>query len=77
MPGDGGSQKEALRPSFDRSIMIDFQGAKISSDTDFLLLRETDERFDIIGPMSDCLEDQRLPVHTSHSTERLTPSPMT
>ncbi len=67
MPGDGGSQKEALRPSFDRSIMIDFQGAKISSDTGFLLLRETDERFNIIGPMGDCLEDRRSPVHAKHS----------
>ncbi|MDA0999020.1 MAG: IS1380 family transposase [bacterium] len=67
MLGDGGSQKEALRPDFDRSIMIDFQGAKISSDTGFLLLRETDERFNIIGPMRDCLEDRRSPVHTKHS----------
>ena len=67
MLGDGGSQKEALRPNFDRSIMIDFRGAKISSDTGFLLLREIDERFDIMGPMSDCLEDRRSPVHTKHS----------
>ena len=44
MLGNGGSQKEALRPNFDRSIVIDFQGAKISSDTGFLLLREMDER---------------------------------
>jgi hypothetical protein len=29
--------------------MIDFPGAKISSDTGFLLLREMDERFDIIA----------------------------
>ncbi len=67
MLGDGGSQKEALRPDFDSSIMIDFRGAKISSDTGFLLLREMDERFDIIGPMEDCLEDRRSPVHTRHS----------
>ena len=49
MLGDGGSQKEALRPDFDRSIMIDFRGAKISSDTGFLLLREMDERFGFIA----------------------------
>jgi len=49
MLGDGGSQKEALRPNFNRSILMDFQGARISSDTGFLLLREMDERFDIIG----------------------------
>ncbi len=67
MLGDGGSQKEALRPAFDRSIMIDFRGARISSDTGFLLLREMDERFDIIGPMSDCLEDRRSAVHPTHS----------
>ena len=67
MLGDGGSQKEALRPDFDRSIMIDFQGDRISSDTGFLLLREMDERFDIIGPTSDFLEDRRSPVHTRHS----------
>jgi hypothetical protein len=67
MLGDGGSQQEALRPDFNRSIMIDFRGAKISSDTGFLLLRETDERFNIIGPMSDCLEERRSSVHTKHS----------
>ena len=50
MLGDAGSPKEALRPNFDRSIMIDFRGAKISSDTGFLLLREMDERFGVIGP---------------------------
>ncbi len=47
--------------------MIDFRGAKISSDTGFLLLREMDERFGVIGPMSDFLEDRRSPVHTRHS----------
>ena len=67
MLGDGGRQKEVLRPDFNRSIMIDFRGAKISSDTGFILLRETDERFDIIGPMSDCLEERRSPVHSRHS----------
>ncbi len=67
MLGDGGSPKEALRPDFNRSILVDFQGSKISSDTGFLLLREMDERFDIIGPMSDCLEDRRSAVHTTHS----------
>ena len=61
------SQKEAIRPYFNRSIMMDFQGAKITSDVGFLLLREIDERFGIIGPMNDCLEDARSPTHTKHS----------
>ncbi len=71
MLGDGGSQKEVLRPDFNRSILVDFRGARISSDAGFLLLREMDERFDIIGPMSDCLEDRRSPVHTKHSLNQM------
>jgi hypothetical protein len=34
----GDKQKETIRPDFDRSIGIDFQGAKITSDTGFLLM---------------------------------------
>ena len=56
-----------IRPDFNRAIMIDFQGAQISSDTGFILLREIDERFSIIDPMRDCLEDLRSPAHTKHA----------
>jgi len=71
--GSGETQKEAIRPDFNRAIMIDFQGATISSDTGFILLREVDERFRIIGPMKDCLEDSRLPSHTRQSMIQKTP----
>lgn len=47
--------------------MIDFQGATISSDTGFILLREIDERFKIIDPMKNCLEDLRSPAQTKHA----------
>ena len=67
MLNNGESQKEAIRPDFNRSIMMDFQGAKITSDVGFLLLREIDERFGIIGLMNDCLEDVRSPTHIKHS----------
>ena len=67
MLGCGESQKEAIRPDFNRSIMIDFQGATISSNTGFIMLREVDERFRIIDPIKDCLEDLRSPAHTRHS----------
>ena len=63
----GESQREAIRPDFNRSIMMDFRGATISSDTGFILLREIDDRFKIIDPMKDCLEDLRSPVHTKHA----------
>jgi len=65
MLDSGGSQKEVIRPDFNRSIMIDFQGAKITSDVGFLLMREIDERFKIIAPMGDCLKDLRSPPHTN------------
>ena len=47
--------------------MIDFQGAKITSDVGFLLRREVEDRFKIIAPKGDRLEDLRSPAHTKHS----------
>ena len=59
MHGSGEKERETIRPEFDPSIMIDFQGARITSDTGFLLLREVDERFGILGPIESELEDTR------------------
>ncbi|MGA8572822.1 MAG: IS1380 family transposase [Desulfobaccales bacterium] len=67
MLANGESQKEAIRPDFNRAIMIDLQGATITSDVGFFLLREIDDRFKIIAPMGDCLEDFRSSTHTRHS----------
>jgi hypothetical protein len=63
MLASGESQKEVIRPDFNRAIMIDFQGAKITSEVGFLLVREIDKHFRIIDPMHGCLEDVRPPVH--------------
>jgi hypothetical protein len=46
---------------------MDFQGATLSSDTGFLLLREIDERFGVIEAIGDALEDNRSLSHTKHS----------
>jgi hypothetical protein len=51
----GESKKEVLRPDFNRSIMMDFQGAKLSSDTGFLLMRELDQRHNVIAPIVTAL----------------------
>jgi len=67
MSGCGEEQRETIRPEFNPAIMIDFQGAKIASDTGFLLLREIDERFGILGPIESELEDTRSWVHSSHT----------
>jgi len=66
MRGSGEEQRETIRPEFNPAIMIDFQGAKVTSDTGFLLLREMDERFGISGPISE-LEDTRSWVHSKHT----------
>ena len=63
----GESQKEVIRPDFNRAIMIDFRGAQVTSDPDFILLREIDDRFRINDPMKECLEDLRSPAHTKHA----------
>jgi hypothetical protein len=67
MLDSGESRKEVIRPDFNRVIMIDVQGAKITSDVGFLLMREIDDRFRIIDPMQDCLEELRSLTHTKHS----------
>ena len=60
-------ERETIRPEFDRSIMIDFRGAKITSDTGFLLLRAIDVRFGILGPIENELEDTRSWIHSNHT----------
>ena len=67
MLDSGERQKEAIRPDFNRAILIDFHGATITSAVGFLLMREIDERFKIIAPMGDCLEDLRSSTHSKHS----------
>jgi hypothetical protein len=45
MLDSGEGQKEVIRQDSNRAIMIDFQGAKVTSDVGFLLVREIDDRF--------------------------------
>jgi len=67
MHASGEKKRGTIRPKFNPAIMIDFQGAKITSDTGFLLLREIDERFGILGWIGSELEDTRSWVHSKHS----------
>ncbi len=67
MSGSGEEQRETIRPEFNPAIMIDFQGAKITSDTGFLLLREIDERFGIMGPLESELDDAKSWLHSEHT----------
>jgi hypothetical protein len=66
MLDSGESQKEVIRPDFNRAIMIDFQGANITSDVGFLLMREIDDRFYVWGEevkrSIDCLIKRLIKV---------------
>jgi hypothetical protein len=57
----GEREDSGVIPSFNRSIRIDFRGAKISSDAGVLMLREIDERFNITAPLGDRIECLSLP----------------
>ncbi len=71
MLGNGEVKKEAIRPDFNRSIFIDFAGAKITSDVGFLLLREVDQRFGIIESGCNYLVDERSATHKRHTYEQM------
>ena len=63
----GERRTNGIRCCFNPSIGINFQGAKISSDTGILLLRETDERFVIISAVEGIPQNTRIVSHTQHS----------
>ena len=62
----GEGTTNGIRYRFNPSIGINFQGAKTSSDTGFLLLREIDERFGITSALEGNLQDTRIVSHTRH-----------
>ena len=67
MLGNGEEEKEAIRPDFNKSIFIDFAGAKLTSDAGFLLMREVDQRFGIIESGCSHLMDKRSVSHKKHT----------
>jgi hypothetical protein len=71
MLGNGEAEKGAIRPDFNRSIFIDFAGAKITSDAGFLLMREVDQRFGIISSGCRYLVDDRCAAQKRHTFEQM------
>ncbi|MDP6179941.1 MAG: hypothetical protein QGG48_08635, partial [Desulfatiglandales bacterium] len=63
-------QKDAIRPDFNKSIFIDFAGAKITSDVGFLLMRVIGQRFGIIENGCRRLLDARSAPHKKHTFEQ-------
>jgi len=67
----GEGSEEAIRPNFNKSIFIDFAGAKITSDAGFLLMREVDQRFALMSDGCRHLDDDRSDSHKKHSLEQM------
>lgn len=67
----GDKHTETIRQEFDSSIGIDFQDAKIPTDTGFLIMREIEQRFNILGGAASQIDDPRSPRHTDHSLLQL------
>ncbi|MGX0877783.1 hypothetical protein ACSSV4_002476 [Roseovarius sp. MBR-154] len=52
-----------------KPVMLNFDGAEMSSDAGLTLLREVERRHDLAGLLSSCLTDLRDPGKTRHSLE--------
>jgi len=63
----GEERTKGIRCSSNPSIGINFQGAKISSDTGILLLREIDEHFGIASALEETFQHSRYVSNTQHS----------
>jgi len=60
----GESQKRALRIGFDKSVKLEFHGAKISSDAGLMLHRELDEVLGLTEQAETILDDMRTGKNT-------------
>ena len=62
----GKARREALRVDFDRSIKLEFHGAKVSSDGGLLAYRELDEALHLTEMAQEALTDLRTGDNIQH-----------
>ena len=67
----GEERTNGIRCRFNPSIGINFQGAKISSDTGILLLRKIYESFGIASSLEGIFQGSRNVSQTKHSCNDL------
>ncbi|WP_176214320.1 transposase, partial [Roseovarius sp. A-2] len=63
------SRKPALSPVNGKPVLLNFDGAEMSSDAGLTLLREVERRTDLAGLVAKCLPDPRAPGKVRHSLE--------
>lgn len=59
----------ALSPLNGKPVLLNFDGAEMSSDAGLSLLREVERRTDLAGLVAKCLPDPRAPGKVRHSLE--------
>mgnify|MGYP006433061861 FL=1 len=65
------SSAPALSPLNGKPILVNFDGAEMSSDAGLTLLREVERRDDLAGLLASCLTDLREPGKVRHSLEEI------
>lgn len=65
------SAAPVLSPVKGKPILLNFDGAEMSSDAGLTLLREVERRHDLAGRLASCLTDLRDPEKVRHSLEEL------
>ena len=58
-----------LSPVNGKSVLMNFDGADMSSDAALTLLREVERRMSLSGVLASCLADPRDPSKVRHSLE--------
>lgn len=68
---NAGSDSSPITFDFNRSLEVSFTGGEITSDAGALLLRQTDEAFDLVGSLAASLNDSRDPAFVTHPLTEL------
>jgi hypothetical protein len=60
-----------FKAHFSRGVVARFDGGTMTSDAGALLLRETNQRMNVLGRLAKCFEDRRKPWLITHTVEEM------
>ena len=67
----GAPKNGGMRLLFDRRLMLEFRGAKITTDAGLLAVRELDEMMGLTDMAADLIEDKRTGRNIQHQVSGL------